>query len=154
MTEIQKGTAEFVEADTPESPTTGERPSFFTKVEVRIPLDRHQDGKAACDPLRNEDFCRFASILGPEKFLTVLNYIRPQIEETLDAWVLAVGFADGIKRMGWDYPAMEVAERLFEVFLEVAGRNQPAAAYEAYAEATQPLGFGASRLLRTSPGAL
>ncbi len=55
--------------------------------------------------------------------------------------MLAVGFADGIKSMGFDYPAVELAERLYEVFLEVACRNQPDSEYEKYAEATQPLGF-------------
>ncbi len=86
-------------------------------------------------PSGNEDFCRFASILGPEKFLTVLNYVRPQIEDILNAWVLAV-------------------ERLYEVFLEVTSRNQPDSAYERYAEATQPLGFEGVEALENITGSL
>ncbi len=62
--ESWKSTGEFVEVDTPESPTTGERPDFFTKVEVRIPLSRHQDGKAACDPCGARSFAGSLRSLG------------------------------------------------------------------------------------------
>ncbi len=152
--EGRKGTARFVEGEVPVSSTTGHRPSMFTKVEVRVPMDRLLDGKAACDPLRSEAFCRFASILGPEAFALVLNHFRPQIEDILNSWVLAAGFADGIKSMGYEVDAQDLAESLQEVFLEVVSRSESDADYERYVKATQPLGFEGVEVLEDVTGYL
>ena len=150
----QKGTARFVEGEVPVSPTTGHRPSIFTSVEVRVPMDRYIDGKAAADPLNNETFCRFASILGPEKFLVVLNHFRPQVHEVLNAQVLAVGFADAIKNMGYEIDPQAIAEDLYGIFLEVVCDNEPDEEYERYVEVTQPLGFGGVEALEKAVGGL
>ncbi len=37
-------------------------------------MDRYSDGKAAGNLVNSEVFCRFASILGPQKSLVVLNH--------------------------------------------------------------------------------
>ena len=153
MTETQSA-AEFVEVDAPESPTTGHSPSMFTSVEVRIPMDRWQDGRAAAEPVNSEEFCKFAAILGPERFGVVLNHFRPQIEEVLNAQVLAIGFVDAVNSMGFDVDARDLAEDFYDRFLEVVTKAAPAGEYEKYEQAVKGLGFDGIEALEKVVGTL
>ena len=78
-----------------------------------------QDGRAAAEPVNSEEFCKFAAILGPERFEVVLNHFRPQIEEVLNAQVLAIGFSNAVNSMGFDVDVRDLVEDFYDRFLEL-----------------------------------
>ncbi|MDQ3620183.1 MAG: hypothetical protein M3391_08660 [Actinomycetota bacterium] len=141
-------------------PDPGRIPELVGTIEVEYSVDKQLETRRKMDPLKDEDFTKFAAILGSERFLRVLNHTRGHLEHTLRCWLLAVGFANAIEPFSSGFgpdDRRRLADSIYALLVDVVavpGVEDSDAEYARYAEATQPLGFEGVEILEEVVGKL
>ena len=124
-------------------------PEMIGTIELEYALNRQLEASKETDPLKDEEFVRFAPVLGSERFLVLLDYTRASVDHSLRCWLLARGFVEAIKPLTGDtgvdlvdHSGVDLVDHFFEILVNVIpAREDPKADYVKWAEATQPLGF-------------